>query len=241
MEPRAVRAAYVTAEGVEREADLPEIDLRDVAWGMPVRLPPSYAGQRNYPGLFWSTTNRDHVVYESLLELSWLWLADFDPTVVRIAAQPLRVVGPDRSAQRVRYPDFVALDTWGRSLVVDVKPERLLAKPEVQASLAWTSRVMGEAGIAYAIWSGAPLVVLRNVRLTASARRPGLVPEEAINAAVASCPADGCSIGDLEARLRDLVGAIPVRATVLAALWKSRLRCDMTRPITVSSQVEVAA
>ena len=58
MEPRAVRAAYVTAEGVEREADLPEIDLRDVAWGMPVRLPPSYAGQRNYPGLFWSTTNQ---------------------------------------------------------------------------------------------------------------------------------------------------------------------------------------
>lgn len=161
-----------------------------------MRIPPSFAGQRNYPGLFWSTTNRDHVVYESLLELSWLWLADFDATVVRIAAQPLRVVGPDRSRQRVRLPDFVALDAWGRSVVVDVKPARLLVKPEVQASLAWTSRVMGEAGIAYAVWSGAPAVVLRNVRLTASARRPGLVPEEAIGAAVEFCPADGCSIGD---------------------------------------------
>lgn len=30
-------------------------------------------------------------MYESLLELSWLWLADFDPDAIRIAAQPLHL------------------------------------------------------------------------------------------------------------------------------------------------------
>lgn len=241
MEPSAVRAAYVTAESDESEADLSELDLCDVAWGLPVRRPPSFAGQRNYPGLFWSSTNCDHVVYESLLELSWLWLADFDPTIVRLAAQPLRIVGHDSSRRRVRFPDFLAIDGSGRGLIIDVKPADLLSHPHVQASLAWTSQVMGDAGIAYAVWSGAPAVVLRNVRLTASARRVGLVPDEAIRAAVEHCPTEGCSIGNLEARLRHLGGATPARSAVLAALWKSRLRCDMTRPISTLTHVEVAA
>lgn len=134
VEPSAVRAAYKTAESIEREVDLSEVDLRDVAWGKPMRLPPSYAGQRNYPGMFWSTTNREHVVYENLLELSWLWLADLDTTIVRLAAQPLRVIGHDGSRRRVRFPDFLAIDDSGRGLMVDVKPTELLAKPVVQSA-----------------------------------------------------------------------------------------------------------
>ena len=87
MELSAARATHMTAEGTELEADLSEVDLRQVAFGSPVRIPPSYARQRSYPGPF-SSTNSAHVVYESRLELAWLWLADFDPEVVRIAAQP---------------------------------------------------------------------------------------------------------------------------------------------------------
>jgi len=102
VEPRAARAAYLTSEGVEREADLSELDLRDVARGMPVRLPPSYTGQRNYPGLFWSSTNGGYVVHESLLELSWLWLSDFDASIVRLAAQPLRIVDAPRRRAEAR-------------------------------------------------------------------------------------------------------------------------------------------
>ena len=64
--------------------------------GTPVRIPPSYAGQSNYPGVFWSATMRAHVVYESRLELLWLWLADFDPDVVRIPW--------DEQNRPVRYP-----------------------------------------------------------------------------------------------------------------------------------------
>jgi Zn-finger domain-containing protein len=50
-----------------------------------------YKGQRHYSGLYWSATMRDHVVYESRLELSRLIFADFDQAVHRILAQPFLV------------------------------------------------------------------------------------------------------------------------------------------------------
>jgi hypothetical protein len=37
-----------------------------------------YFGQRHYSGTWWSSTMRDHVIYESRLELSRLVLPNFD-------------------------------------------------------------------------------------------------------------------------------------------------------------------
>lgn len=158
-------------------------------------------GQRSYPGLFWSSTNGGHVVYESRLELDWLWLADFDPNVVRIASQPLMIGGADGSRRRVRYPDFLALDASGGALIVDVKPSTMLDEQRVRDSLSWTATVLGEVGFAYAVWSGAPAVLLRNLRLAASARRPGLVPREQVEACTDLCPEDGTTLGRLEVQV----------------------------------------
>ncbi|MFI0042600.1 hypothetical protein ACH4M7_06180 [Streptomyces sp. NPDC017249] len=47
-----------------------------------------YKGQKHYSGTYWSATVRDHVIYESRLELSRLLFADFDPSVRGILAQP---------------------------------------------------------------------------------------------------------------------------------------------------------
>ena len=48
-------------------------------------------GQAHYSGWYWSATTGGHVVYESRLELARLLLADFDPRVAAIAAQPFCV------------------------------------------------------------------------------------------------------------------------------------------------------
>ncbi|MDT5127680.1 MAG: hypothetical protein QOH54_3324 [Mycobacterium sp.] len=64
-----------------------------VADGLPVRPIRSFAGQHHYPGLFWSVTTGKHVWYESLLERDRLLLADYDPDVIGIAAQPMWLVG----------------------------------------------------------------------------------------------------------------------------------------------------
>lgn len=68
-----------------------------VCRALPVRRIRSRHQQRDCPGLFWSATTGGHVPYESRLELDRLWLADFDPDVSRIAAQPMWIVGVTRS------------------------------------------------------------------------------------------------------------------------------------------------
>lgn len=173
---------------------------------------------------------RAHVVYESRLELSWLWLADFDPDVVGIAAQPLYIVGDDNGRIRTRYPDFLYVMADGRVVVVDVKPEEMLKKAVVRESLDWTARVMQERGWEYLVWMGAPATTVRNVRLLAAARRSALVGPSLIEAAVEACPPDGATIGDLEQELAiSRPGA--VRSAILAALWWHRLGCDLSLPL----------
>ena len=49
---------------------------------------PSYKGQRNRVGRWWTATTGSLVGYESWLERDLLMLLDFDPDVVGIAAQP---------------------------------------------------------------------------------------------------------------------------------------------------------
>lgn len=110
-----------------------------IAQGDPVRLPVSRLGQRNYSGLFWSATTRDHLAYESLLELDRLWLADFDENVVKILTQPFQVRGSDGAVVRTHIPDVLLTHGDGRYTVVDVKPEALLGRPEVAAQFKWTS------------------------------------------------------------------------------------------------------
>ncbi|TWH52633.1 hypothetical protein L612_002000000440 [Rhodococcus rhodochrous J38] len=57
--------------------------------------------------MFWSATNRGHVLYESRLELDRLWLADYAPEVVRIAAQPMWLCGSDGKIMRRHVAQYV--------------------------------------------------------------------------------------------------------------------------------------
>lgn len=167
-----MQATYVTADGVEVSVALADVDARRVLVGLPVRSFPVYRGRKNYSGYFWSATTGGHVVYESLLELSWLWLADFDRSVSKIAAQPMRWRGDDASRVRNRIPDFLCQLTDGSVRVVDVKPASMLPRPEVTASLSWTKEVCVARGWDYDVWTGPNPVKLRNVQWVAAARLP---------------------------------------------------------------------
>lgn len=63
-----VVVTYVDRDGEAQCMGLGEVDARAVVEGQPVRLPPSYAGQKHDPGYFWPATMRRHLVYESLPE-----------------------------------------------------------------------------------------------------------------------------------------------------------------------------
>lgn len=161
---------YVEASGRHVETTLGEVDPASLARALPVRHPRSRAGQRHYSGLFWSATTRGHVPYESRLELDRLWLADFDPDVVWIAAQPMWLVGHDAGEIRRHVPDLL-LTKRDAVVVVDVKPAKFASLPEVAAVFDWTSRLCRARGWTYEVWTGGDPVLLANIRALSMVRR----------------------------------------------------------------------
>jgi len=85
------KLSYRTADGDECIVPLDRVRTRDLATAAPWRILRSYRGQPHYSGMYWSATTGTHVVYESRLELARLLLADFDPAVVNILAQPFQL------------------------------------------------------------------------------------------------------------------------------------------------------
>src|SRR5579859_1658087 len=89
-----VRVTYRAGDGGVVETTLDRVAVGDVAGGLPVREFRWYKGRRHYSGWYWSATTGRLVAYESRLELARIMLADFDPLVTAIAAQPFLLAGP---------------------------------------------------------------------------------------------------------------------------------------------------
>ncbi len=69
-------------------AELDRLRRTDLEDCEPVPSFPSYKGQRNYPGWYWSATMGRRVGFESWVERGHLVALDFDPAVTAIVSQP---------------------------------------------------------------------------------------------------------------------------------------------------------
>lgn len=170
-----LRYCTVAGDDVSTTWDQARADL--IVDGLPFRIPPSYARQRSYPGVFWAATNRRSLVYESLLELDRLWLADFDPEVAHFATQPFRISGPDGSSLRKHVPDLLLVHSDRTATLVDVKPGAFVDNPKVKAQLSWTRQLCQRKGWNYEVFSGGNPTILRNLKVLAIGRRPERLPE----------------------------------------------------------------
>jgi hypothetical protein len=83
--------SYRTRDGSERTVAFDQARAHDLAAAAAWRRLRWYRGQPHYAGIYWSATTNGHVVYESRLELARLLLADFDPAIVSIVAQPFQL------------------------------------------------------------------------------------------------------------------------------------------------------
>lgn len=226
---------YVSADGDERLTTVGEVHMASVVAGQPVRPIRSFAGQKHYPGLFWSVTTGTHLKYESLLERDRFLLADFDLEVAGIAPQPFWLVGDDDGTTRRHVPDLLLRRRDGSFVVVDVKPANFLTHPKVSAVFGWTSRICASRGWGYEVWTGADAVVLANVRHIAAGRRSEFVDDAAV-AAVRSAAQPGLTLGQLESATEQPRWA--ARRAVLRLLWQHELRTELTRPLSAHSLVE---
>lgn len=234
--PLDVEAHYVSADDGLVSTTVGAVDGLRLVHGLPVRAITSHAGQRHYPGLFWSATTGAHVWYESLLELDRLWLADFDPEVEWFASQPLWLVGADGATQRRHVPDLLLRSRGGEYTLVDVKPAEIAAKPAIAAVFNWTDRLCVAKGWRYEVWSGAPAAVLNNVRFLGAGRRSALVDPVAVTA-VACAVSTGMTIDELSTAVDPSICRSLVRPAILSLLWSGRWATDMSTPLSGASVI----
>ena len=212
--------------------------MDDLARAVPWRTFRWHRGQRHYSGWWWSSTAGGHVIYESRLELARLILADFDPAVRVILAQPFQLEAVIGGRVRRHVPDFLLLDDTDTAQIVNVKPAERVKRPKVAEALAWAHGLLDQRGWRTEIWSGADGTVMANVRFLAGFRRVECLDQQAIAAVAAE--ATGATIGELETRLSVRWPWLVVRPAILHLLWVAALRTDLSAPLSRDSLVEVA-
>lgn len=195
----STRVTYVDKDALTVEAALRDVHPASLRSAQPVRRMPTYAGQRNYPGLFWSATTGTQLHYESLLELDRLWLADADPDVCHITTQPFWLTGPDGSRVRRHVPDLMLWFRDDTVEIADVKPEQTARRREVADVFQWTGRACAAKGWGYSVWSGARPQEMARVRALAAGRRPQYLSPDRLHAARASLAAGASTIGEVAA------------------------------------------
>jgi hypothetical protein len=195
-------------------------------------------GQRHFSGTYWSSTEHDHVVYESRLELSRLLFADFDVSVHRIVAQPFLLRARVTRQVRKNVPDFLLL-TVGEPVVVDVKPHARLSRPEVDFTLSWTRELVEERGWRYEVWSEPPAVELENVRFLAGFRHERRFDRALLDELRAEIRF-GQSLGEAS-RCRSRWPEPLVRSALLHLVWTHHFTVDLTRPLTTGVTLEEGA
>ncbi|MFQ6197236.1 TnsA-like heteromeric transposase endonuclease subunit [Streptomyces sp. NPDC000405] len=217
-----------------REVPVRQLRLADFAESKPWRAVRSVHGMTHYSGKYSSATTGGHVVYESRLELARLLLADFDPAVKGIFAQPCRLAARVGDRLRHHVPDFLLVMRSGTVQVVNVKPANRLEDPKVAEALAWPGELIRQHGWGYEIWSGADRVLLENVRFLAAYRRPGVVPEPEVEQAWQQV-VDGEELALAERRLAGGRPPEEARPALMALLWSGRLTTDLSRPLSGES------
>jgi hypothetical protein len=178
------------------------------------------------------------VAYESRLELARIMLADFDPGVAAVAAQPFQLVGADKERIRRHVPDVLLVGRDGGVTVVDVKASSRLADPDVRAQFSWTRRLAGLRGWEFEVWSGADRVLLDNVRFLAGYRRNRVIAAK-LAPVVLEVASGQPTVGSIERALSGRHPCVLVRPVVLHLLWTGRLSADLTRPLGADTPVGV--
>lgn len=234
MSAELAMASFRAGSGMTEDMPWAAVDSARLADALPWRTFRWYDGQQHYSGSYWSATMSGHVIYESRLELSRLIFADFDRSVQRILAQPFLLKSAVDGKVRKHIPDYFLVTEQG-PVVVDVKPGRLLAKPKVAFTFAWTRRLVEERGWRFEVWSEPRSCELENLRFLAGYRRPWLFDAVLLDR-VRDADVEGRTFAEVVAGLQGCDPAI-TRAAVLHLLWRGELTTDLSTPLSGLHQI----
>ena len=155
-------------------------------------------------------------------------------------AQPFVVEAVVAGQQRRHVPDVALIDGAGAITIVNVKPLDRIGDPKVAATFAWAGHVFAARGWQHEVWTGAPEVLLGNLRFLAGYRRRDRFDAQLLDAVMAMAD-EGDTIGDLHRRCQGIGPAEVVRPALLHLLWSGRLRTDLITVLSDQSALERAA
>ncbi|WP_427019132.1 TnsA-like heteromeric transposase endonuclease subunit (plasmid) [Pseudarthrobacter sp. P1] len=205
---------------------------------LPVRAFFSWPGKRNYEGVWWSSTTRSHVGFESLLEREFLMSADYDRDLVGVASQPFAFLWPrGTEGGRWHVPDFFVRLRDGGGRVVDVKHPDRVGSAERQFGL--TREACEAAGWEYELFTGLGEPRGSNLRWLAGYRQDRFAPDDTAAAVLVDSfvPESSLSSGVRRAARTLRVDDGIVRAHVLHLLFSGVLAVDLDRPLSQDSVV----
>jgi hypothetical protein len=228
--------AFSDAEGQQR---LPLTEVWTVPFEScrPVRGFPSYKGQRNLIGSWWTATTGTLVGYESWLERDRLLLLDFDPGTVGIASQPFWLFWTTSEGKsRSHAPDYFARLADGSALVLDCRPADRI-KPRDQAAFDATRSACALLGWRYEVVGAPPETLLTNARWLAGYRHPRHDQPE-IAAALRTVFTSPAGLVAGAEQVGDLISVLPV---LYHLLWRRQLHTDLHRPLHSDAVVTAVA
>lgn len=224
---------FTSPDGVVRREPLDRcwtVPFEEVA---PVRSFPSFKGQRNFPGWWWSSTMERHVGYESWLERDHLMMLDFDRQVVGIASQPFWLHWSDVDGSRRHLPDYFARRTDGTGVVVDVRADDRIEPSDARA-FATTAAACAEVGWQFRRVGALDPVLAANVRWLSRYRHPRCARREDLAAALVEVFAEPTALLGGAERVGDRLAVLPV---LYHLLWRQVLAADLGVALLGSSSL----
>lgn len=234
--PDGIQLVYADDCGRQRTIALKEANHVDFGLARPLRKPPAYRGQRNFPGWWWSATTRSHVVYESWLERHYIIEADRDARVTGIAGQPFALTWPSGKREARHVPDLFCCAFDGGGTVTDCRPVRkadddFRYKCAVTAAacevVGWEFRLVGEPD---PVWAA-------NLRWLAGYCHPRFANPE-LEELLAEAFSRPWPPAEAARQVGDSIRVLPV---LFHLLWLGRLTGDLSRPLGYGTVLTTAA
>jgi hypothetical protein len=224
---------FVDADSVVRREPLSRcwsVRFEEVA---PSRSFPSYRGQRNFPGWWWSSTMQCHVGYESWLERDHVMLLDFDPEVTAFASQPFWLRWRSGEGVRRHLPDYFVRRADGTGVVVDVRAVDRIEPADAEAFAA-TAAACGEVGWRFRRVGTLDAVFAANVRWLSRYRHPRCGRREDLVARLLEVFSQPTALFAGAERVGDRLMVLPV---LYHLLWRRVLSVDLSSVLPGPSSV----
>jgi len=214
---------FLDVDGVVRRGPLMRCWSERFEDVTPARSFPSYRGQRNFPGWWWSSTMERHVGYESWLERDHLMLLDFDPQVVAFASQPFWLYWLAGDRTRRHLPDYFVRRVDGVGVVVDVRADDRIELGDAEAFAA-TAVACDEVGWEFRRVGALDAVFAANVRWLSRYRHPRCGRREGIAAELVEAFTHPTPLFAGAERVGDRLVVLPV---LYHLLWRQVLVADL--------------